>query len=456
MQPASSAVTPEGFRPQAALNLQLMRLAEVLQLCARAREAGREELSFVIVNETIRAIPYDQAILWDARTGRIVAVSGAERVQKAAPLVVSLNRFYKSVVATGKQGTAHTPDSEIVEHSRFDAESGLAPHLLWCPLRLKNQSVAHLLLARRDPWSEAEGPLLEALTGAYAESWELVRSRRASVGSWHRPLLWRLGTVLLFASIVGAAFVPIRSSAIAPAEVVARNPAFVRAPFAGVVDSIEIPPNSTVSAGQILVRLDRQQLDAALRVAAKAVEVATAQYRQTTQEGIADPRVREQLAALRGRLDEARADYEYRRTLLQRADIPSPADGIAVFNDPAEWIGRPVETGERIMQISPPASSRIEVELPVAEATIFGEGAEVLFFNNLDPDKPVAGRVVFMSYATTVSPSGVLVYTVRADLEGGTDLRLGLKGTAKIYGAPRPFILQLLRRPIAYLRELLA
>lgn len=433
-----------------------MRLAGVLQLCARAREAGREELSFVIVNETVRVIPYDQAVLWDARTGRLVAVSGVERVQPAAPYVVSLNRLYRSIVAAGRQDTQHAPDPALVDRSRFDPQSRLAPHLLWWPMRLKGQTVAFLLLARRDAWTEADGPLLEALTGAYAESWELARSRRAAARPWSRRLAWRLGGALVLAALLAAAFIPVRSSAIAPAEIVARNPAFVRAPFAGVVDSIEVAPNSTVRAGQILVRLDRQQLEAALRVATKAVEVATAQYRQTTQEGIADPRVREQLVALRGRLDEARADYDYRRTLLQRADIPSPADGIAVFNDPAEWIGRPVETGERIMQISPPASSRIEIELPVAEATAFGDGAEVLFFNNVSPDRPAAGRVTFMSYATSLSPSGVLVYTVRADLDDGSELRLGLKGTAKIFGEPRPFVLQLLRRPIAYLRELFA
>jgi multidrug resistance efflux pump len=257
------------------------------------------------------------------------------------------------------------------------------------------------------------------------------------------------------ALVGGGSLVPVRSSSIASAEVVARQPAFVRAPFAGVVDAIEVPPNAPVKAGQLVVRLERRQLEAEYKVAAKALETAMAQYRQASQEAITDPRAREQLATLRARLDEARADFDYREARLGRADIVSPADGIAVFNDPAEWVGRPVEVGERILQVSPATSSRIEIELPVSEASNLEEGADVLFFSNLAPDRPVSGEIVFVSYASTVTPSGVLAYTARADLQD-EGLRLGLKGTAKVFGPERPLVLWLLRRPIAFLRQLLA
>jgi hypothetical protein len=108
------------------------------------------------------------------------------------------------------------------------------------------------------------------------------------------------------------------------------------------------------------------------------------------------------------------------------------------------------------MLIAPPTSARIEIELPVADAVTLDPGARVLFFDNINPDHPIEGRLVFASYATSLSPSGVLAYTGRADLMPGTALRMGLKGSAKIYGPPRPLVLWLLRRPIAWLRELLA
>lgn len=438
------------------LNQQLLRMTEVLQLAARARDAGREELPFVIVNETVRAVAYDQAVLWDARTERVVALSGAARLEAGAPYVLLLDRLYRGVVSSGKRDEVQKLGPEAVKGDEEGAKAWLAPHLLWWPLRVRGNTVAVLMLGRRTAWQDNEQPLLNVLCGSYGQAWELARARLAPVKLGGRRKIKRIAIAAAIALLVGAGLVPVRSSAIAPAEVVAETPAFVRAPFAGVVDAIEVAPNAAVKAGQLIVRLERRQLDAEYKVAAKVLETATAQFRQTSQEAITDPRAREQLATLRARLDEARADFDYRQARLARADILSPADGIAVFNDPAEWIGKPVEIGERILQVSPPTSSRIEIELPVTEATSLEEGAEVTFFSNLTPDRPVTGKVVFVSYATTVTPSGVLAYTARADLAGGADLRLGLKGTAKIFGPPRPLAVWLLRRPLAYLRQLVA
>ncbi len=450
---AAPSITPQQI---GRLNQQLLRMTEVLQLSARARDAARDELPFVIVNETVRAVAYDQAVLWDARSEAIVALSGAARLEPGAPYVLMLDRLYRDVVASGKRDQVRKLDPDDVKGDEEGAKAWLAPHLLWWPIRVRGATVAVLLLGRRPEWVEAEFPLFNVLFGAYGQAWELARARIVSPRVGYRRTLLRALAAVAVAAVVGIGLLPVRSSAIASAEVVARTPAFVRAPFAGVVDSIEVPPNAAVKSGQLIVRLERRQLDAEYKVAAKALETATAQFRQASQEAIADPRAREQLAVLRARLDEARADFEYRQARLARADILSPADGIAVFNDPAEWIGKPVEIGERILQVSPPTSSRIEIELPVTEATSLEEGSEVLFFSNLEPDRPVQGKLASVSYATSLAPSGVLAYTARADLDDPSGLRLGLKGTAKIFGPERPLALWLLRRPLAYLRQLLA
>lgn len=455
--PAPQQAPAQAQPPQAGrLNQQLLRLTEILQLTARARTASRDELPFVIVNETVRAVSFDQAVLWDARSERIVALSGATKIEAGAPYVLMLDRLYRDIAAAGKRDQLQRLDPSVVTSDTEGAKAWLAPHLLWWPIRVRGVVVAILLLGRRMAWPDAELPLLDVLLGSYGQAWEISRSRVVPARIGGRRLTLRLLVAGAAALVMLGGLIPVRSSAIASAEVVAGQPAFVRAPFAGVVDAIEVPPNAPVKAGQLVVRLERRQLDAEYKVAAKALETATAQYRQVSQEAIADVRAREQLATLRARLDEARADFEYREARLARADIISPADGIAVFNDPAEWIGRPVEIGERILQVSPPTSSRIEIELPVAEATTLEDGADVLFFSNLAPDRPVPGRIVFVSYATTLNPSGVLAYTARADLQADDGLRMGLKGTAKIFGPERPLVLWVLRRPIAFLRQLLA
>ena len=431
------------------LNRQLLRLAGVLQLQERARTAPREELAFVIVNETVQVVAYDQAALWDTRGGRISALSGAARPEPGAPYLSLLERLCRRAGAGADAAIMHTlrPADGDGEWAEF-----LGPEVLWCPL-IGRGPVAALVLSRHEPFGEGDRQLLTALCGAYGQSWELAWARREPLRAWRGRRLRNLGVIATVVGVLSLGALPVTSSSVAPAEVAAASAVFLRAPFAGVVDSIVVAPNAEVRAGQVLVHLDRRQLEAQSRVAAKSLEVAEAQFRQVTQEAIVDARAREQLAVLRSKRDEARADLEYRRALLDRADLQAPVDGVAVFNDAGEWIGRPVETGERIMLIAPPTSARIEIELPAADAVTVTEGAPVLFFDNINPDRPISGRLVFVSYATSLSPSGVLAYTGRADLVPGTALRLGLKGTAKVYGPRRPLALWLLRRPLAWLRE---
>jgi hypothetical protein len=47
-------------------------------------------------------------------------------------------------------------------------------------------------------------------------------------------------------------------------------------------------------------------------------------------------------------------------------------------------------------------------------------------------------------------------YAFRASLDRASTLRLGLKGTAKIYGPRRSLVLWLLRRPLTVMREWLS
>jgi hypothetical protein len=81
----------------------------------------------------------------------------------------------------------------------------------------------------------------------------------------------------------------------------------------------------------------------------------------------------------------------------------------------------------------------------------------VVFFPNVNPDQPSRGRLTYTGYGTTPGADGVLSYVFRAHLDDARDgLRLGLKGTAKVFGPRRPFLLWVLRRPLAVVREWLS
>jgi multidrug resistance efflux pump len=219
-----------------------------------------------------------------------------------------------------------------------------------------------------------------------------------------------------------------------------------------VVERVLVQPNDPVTRDQPLVALDPTRLRSRLEVARKALTVAEAEYRQAAQQAFADARANTQLAALQGRLEQQKAELAYLETLEQRLTVTAPHDGVALFDDTGDWAGRPVALGERIMLVADPAKAELEVWMPVSDAVDIAPGAPVSLFLNTSPGRPVTGSVTRIGYRAQTTPQGVLAYRVKATLEGAPP-RVGLRGTAKLYGDRAPLGLFLLRRPLGVLRQ---
>ena len=95
------------------------------------------------------------------------------------------------------------------------------------------------------------------------------------------------------------------------------------------------------------------------------------------------------------------------------------------------------------------------IHLAVADAIALDVGAPVRMFLSVKPLTPVDAHLVETSYQAVLSPiNGVASYRLRAALdESGTSARIGLRGTAKLYGNWVVFGYYVLRRPLASLRE---
>ncbi|MEJ0072243.1 MAG: HlyD family efflux transporter periplasmic adaptor subunit [Pseudomonadota bacterium] len=440
------------------LNLQLIRLSTLLQLEQRARKASAAELRFLMVNDTATILPYQQAALWrQTRTGgRLAAVSGAATVEAGAPYTAWLQAVLAAIIRGPRALALHTVGPEELTPAARRAWAEWFPSsALWCPLESPDgELLGGLLLGREEPWRDADQLLLEPLMAAYSHAALVAdlprRRRRPRRRLGGRRLLLGAAAVALIA----AALLPVRQSMLAPAEIVPLNPVPVRAPFEGVVNLIRVTPNAVVHAGDRLLALDTTELETRLQVARKELEIAREDYSEASQQALLDAKAKAKLPVLQSRIDQHDAEVAYSKGLLDKAEVSASIDGIAVFNDADEWTGKPVQLGERIMQLWSPSDAQIEIQVPAADVITFKPDAEALFFRNIAPDQPARAHVVFASYGTAVTPEGVLSYVFRARLdELPRDLRLGEKGTAKIYGPSQALILSVLRKPLAKLRE---
>lgn len=439
---------------------QLFALSTLVQLVKRARHAAQpQELAFVIVNETHALLPYRQAALWrqgDSGGGKIVAVSGAASVERHAPLVLWLDRVFVTLDKGTESGAApYTVEAgDLPPALREEWAEWLPAHGLLVPLALgPGRRLGALLLAREKEWSDGERHLMQELADGYAAAWAVFLHRRRflRLPAWSRGGMAKLAVV---AAVLAALFLPISLSALAPADVVPLEPTIVRAPLEGVVDRVRVVPNEPVNEGQALVDLDPRAFENRLEVARQALAVAEAEYRQAAQQAVFDDKSRSQLALLKGRMEQRRAETTYAQSLLERIHVTAGSAGIAIFDDPNDWIGRPVTIGERLMEIADPNRAELEIWLPVADATTLKAGAEVDYFLNVAPDAPLRATVRQASYEASLSPNGLLAYRLKARFAEGTKIpRIGLRGTAKVYGEKVTLFYYLMRRPLAAIRQ---
>ncbi|WP_349369677.1 HlyD family efflux transporter periplasmic adaptor subunit [Salinarimonas sp.] len=440
---------------------RLVALSTLVEIEKRARAAETPEaLGFLVVNDTHMVVPYRQAALYRADTGTIQALSGLATPDPDAPftrrLTAMMRRLVRDTPPTSPRAldlaafaeAAETPKS--VEEARAFLSAYLPANLALVPLARGGRTLALLLMAREEPFGAPETQILGHLADAYAHAWAaLVGAGRS------RPLATRRRFLAAAAALAAAAILalPVRQSVLAPAEIVAQDAALVRAPVDGVVEAIHVAPNARVAEGDLLVTLDGRELEARLEIARQQLAVAEAELRQARQQAVFDDRSRAQIAILEGRREQHAAEAAFVEDTLARIRMTAPRDGIAIYDDPDDWEGRPVALGERIMSVADPRAQALEVQLAVADAIVLEPGAEVAFFLNIDPADPTPATLVRAGYRAGPTPEGVMAYRLRADFaEHDPRLRIGLRGTAKLYGERTSLFLYLLRRPIAAAR----
>ncbi|WP_448208454.1 efflux RND transporter periplasmic adaptor subunit [Azospirillum sp. sgz302134] len=435
----------------------LNSLLLLLNLHQEARQAqDAEALRFLTVNQTRRLIAYRQAVflaLSPTGKARLEAVSNVAVPERDAPFTRWMEAAASTVAAGADGRTMHVVSPTALPPALARDWGHWGPvQALWVPLSGPDGSVpAALWIARDDVWTEGEQVLLSQLAGGYGHAWWALTRGRRRTGLHARKGLMVLLALLL---VGGALSIPVPQSTLAPAEIAPRDPLMVSAPLDGVIERFHVQPNEPVTAGQPLFSFESTVLRSRFEVARKALTAAEAEHLTAAQGAFADPQSKARLAQLKAQVELRRAELAFARDLLDRVTVKAERAGIAVFTDANDWLGKPVAVGERILTLADPQSAEVDVHVPVGDALVLEEGAEVSLFLNVDPLRPLHARVTHASYEPGMTSSGILAYRVRAELASDEPVpRIGLRGTAKIQGERVPLALYLFRRPLAALRQ---
>lgn len=436
------------------------------ELSQRARQAGSDrELGFLLVNDTLALAHYRQAALWLADEG-VWTLSGVVQVDANVPYVMWLDAVCRHMQALGGDGVRSFVASDLPTELAAEWAQWWPADALWLGSTAADVQGAGILLrdaswtpqeqATLQEWSEVWWHAFAALHRPRITRWGLWRDRLAQTLAWQDgQTWWRQRRVQVLGFLMAVLFWPVHLTVLAPGELVPAHPWVIRAPLDGVIDVFHVQPNQQVKIEQPLFSFDEILIQSRLDIAQQALATAETDYRQTSQLALSDARSKAQLGLLMGKVEERRAEIQALQEQLTRARVLAPQDGLVLMDDPSEWIGKPVATGERILRIATPDDVEVEAWVSLADAIDLSPGDSVTLYLSASPLSPVSGTLRYMAHDAVQRADGSFAYRVRAALDGKTHHRVGLKGTAKLHGGWVPALYWVLRRPWATVRAYL-
>lgn len=440
-------------KDQSAAALELLLRIEML-----ARQAAdMDELRHLIANETRKLNRARQIFVIEMASGgqpAVVAASGVAAIDAHSTIAAAIQRL----IAQMRVETDLAASVELTLPAYCAPESDLATaypfrEMLWLPLLDRGGAVfGGLLLARENVWTSSDVTITRRLAEAYAHAWRELATARHFRPRMTSRTRW---TLLAAVAALLALFIPVPMTALAPAEIVSASAFVVAAPIDAVIDVVAIEPSASVKAGDVLVRFSDTVLRNRVEVARRELAVAEARVKQATIMAFSDSKGRHELGIAQAELDLKGAELVYASELLEKSVLRAERSGIAIFPDRKSLIGRSVATGERIMEIADVGNVEVRVDLPVPDAIALKSDSAVKLFLDVDPLRPWHGMVTRSDYRARPSDSDVLSFRTFAAISADERAtpRIGLRGTAQVYGGITPLAVFLFRRPLSAARQ---
>lgn len=432
-------------------------LETILVVDDRVRQAKTvQELQHVVVNESRKITGARQiflARLMSTGQFRVKAVSSLALVERDTPMIRWIETAINNIAKErdiDEQVDFALP--AFVDPNADETKTYPFRHLVWHPLKLNSgETFAGLLYARERAWQTPELRVIDRQSHVYASAWQALSSKRLLKPKQKIRQHFKIAG---FAALVLASFIPVPLTALAPVEIVERNADIIAAPIDGVVAKILVDPNQHVEAGQTILRLEDTELRNRYQIKERELNVAKTKYDRAQRAAFSDEESRHDLQIAKTDYELKKAERDYAADLLARTNVKAPRSGLLIYSDKNKLIGRPVNTGERMMKIGVPEDIQARIDVPVADAIILEKNAKVRIFLDASPFEPRLASIKNESYHAEPNASKQLVYTIKAELDATQDHpRIGSRGTAQLFGETVPLFFYLLRKPISAGRQ---
>ena len=424
---------------------------------------------------------------------RMQAVSGLESVAAKSNFIRMISTVAQQVCRNGKAllvdnpEAANRPDAddadELLTAARIYMLQAGALVMGIFPIKAQDRVVGALIVekATEEPIAPDQRQQIDGIVGQAAPALAnslayrqlplspLVRlaaavRERFYRSHWARRVVW-LG--VLTALVAVPLLVQKQVKVVGTAELIPAAARIAYAAHDGVIESVAIPDDGRVEAGQVLATLDTREIDSKIeRVGSQIAEMELTYERASALRSAEADLLKLRLKALRAE----KAMYDVEKSLHQ---ITAPVAGTVITRQSVleQLWSRPVGRGEGVLEIVPAQSAwQLNVHVPEDQAGDLLEAYD-------DPERtdPLVARIILKAYPDMILESQVLSVARRAFVEStgeqkyrnvievrvaepaqlrqqGVDPRQGLEGKVAIHCGQRALVYVLTHRFINYVR----
>jgi len=442
--------------------MPLMAIANKLILKSLHAKSN-QALKFVILNDTIHLIHYDQAVLLKVNKNKVTleGISGQKEHTKNTYVDEKWTRFRNAINSSDKiqelRGRDFQDNQELLESLHLSKEGVMA----WLPIPVKNGPDYALLLQKYSaPEKEyLGGEVIDVLDHFVIPGYGVALGKKTS-GNKFVDLIHSFqfkvaaGMAVFFASLF-LIHLPLRI--IAPCEIVPEDPTVMTAPLDGIIAEVLVRPGQKVEKGTVLYEYDKRVPLQQLKVAEKEVAIVNSEIDRAFALTLEhDPKAINELAVLTLKLEKEKIKYDLARSLARQLTIDSPIEGVVVIDDPSQWRGRPVSVGEKVLSVTDPKKTMVRLWIPERDNIHFNPDIPLKVILNVNPDNSYTADLAFVANESMINKEKLPSFVAEAKWkEQPKNVKIGLEGTAVLYGENVTLFYFLARKPWSYLRNLL-
>ena len=419
------------------------------------------DLAFFIAHESLSFIDANKIVVWSCKNHKsykLRSTTGVTEVIQRAPQCQDLVKFLR--LSIKKQNIC--VNNTVFVYSKSELSNDLIKlipdtldeHLLICVfVDTNNYYLGGFLLSFNNMLTSDNIATAKFLNEVYSYSWQLIGKasllkNKRIFKNYKRSIF----TVSILAIL--CMFIRVPQSVIAPVVINAKNTHIISTPMEGVIDAIEVESEQVVNKGTTLIIMDQRDLINAHNLAKRELDTEAIKYKTMVHSGFKDVKFRSDINVQKAKVREKELEVDYTSKLLEDSVIRSPVSGVVILSDAQKWRGKPVITGEKVLEIANSKDVEATISLPVSEALNFNKNDNVKIYLSSNPLKPINAKVRHINFYATENYKKILAYDIYADIElDGYIPRIGSEGTAKIIGDKVSLFYYLFRKPLTFLRQ---